>query len=157
MAVWPQFNIFNALGKSSGKKSHWLSGVVSGLPQMRNAYEGSPAFTVAPSSGKSRPRPCTTASIQGRMRQVRALETFMRFADRLRNPLGGATGQTPCFNTCCDAKRCAATVASARGSSRAQPGLSRQAIGEEGLHPLAGVETYLLETHGMRLKVIGNE
>ncbi len=38
-----------------------------------------------------------------------------------------------------------------------QPGLSRQAIGEEGLHLLAGVETYLLETRAMKLKVIGNE
>lgn len=38
-----------------------------------------------------------------------------------------------------------------------QPGLSRQAIGEEGLHLLAGVETYLLETRAMRLKIIGSE
>lgn len=38
-----------------------------------------------------------------------------------------------------------------------QPGLSRKAIGEEGLHLLAGVETYLLETRAMRLKVIGSE
>jgi hypothetical protein len=37
-----------------------------------------------------------------------------------------------------------------------QPGLSRQAIGEEGLHLLAGVETYLLETRAMRLRVIGH-
>jgi hypothetical protein len=37
-----------------------------------------------------------------------------------------------------------------------QPGLSRQAIGEEGLHLLAGVETYLLETRA-RLKIIGSE
>ena len=27
-------------------------------------------------------------------------DLFMRFADRLRNPLGGATGQVACFNTC---------------------------------------------------------
>ncbi|WP_315765969.1 DEAD/DEAH box helicase [Bradyrhizobium sp. SZCCHNS2005] len=38
-----------------------------------------------------------------------------------------------------------------------QPGLSRQAISEEGLHLLAGVETYLLETRAMRLKIIGSE
>ncbi len=38
-----------------------------------------------------------------------------------------------------------------------QPGLSRKSIGEEGLHLLAGVETYLLETRAMRLKVIGSE
>jgi len=38
-----------------------------------------------------------------------------------------------------------------------QPGLSRKAIGEEGLHLLAGVETYLLETRGMRLRVIGSD
>ncbi len=37
-----------------------------------------------------------------------------------------------------------------------QPGLSRQAIGEEGLHLLAGVETYLLDTRAMRLRVIGS-
>jgi superfamily II DNA or RNA helicase len=37
-----------------------------------------------------------------------------------------------------------------------QPGLSRQAITEEGLHLLAGVETYLLETRAMRLQVIGS-
>lgn len=37
-----------------------------------------------------------------------------------------------------------------------QPGLSRQAIGEEGLHLLAGVETYLLETRAMRLRIIGS-
>jgi hypothetical protein len=37
-----------------------------------------------------------------------------------------------------------------------QHGLSRQAIGEEGLHLLAGVETYLLETRAMRLRVIGH-
>jgi hypothetical protein len=37
-----------------------------------------------------------------------------------------------------------------------QPGLSRQAIGEEGLHLLAGVETYLRETRGMPLRVIRN-
>lgn len=37
-----------------------------------------------------------------------------------------------------------------------QPGLSRQAIGEEGLHLIAGVETYLLETRAMRLRVIGS-
>ena len=30
----------------------------------------------------------------------RASATFMRFAARLRNPLGGATGQAACFNTC---------------------------------------------------------
>lgn len=38
-----------------------------------------------------------------------------------------------------------------------QPGLSRQAIGEEGLHLLAGVETYLLETRAMRLRIIGSD
>lgn len=38
-----------------------------------------------------------------------------------------------------------------------QPGLSRQAISEEGLHLLAGVETYLLETRAMRLKIIGSQ
>lgn len=37
-----------------------------------------------------------------------------------------------------------------------QPGLSRSAITEEGLHLLASVETYLLETRAMRLKVIGS-
>ena len=37
-----------------------------------------------------------------------------------------------------------------------QPGLSRQAVGEEGLHLLAGVETYLLETRNMHLTVIGS-
>lgn len=37
-----------------------------------------------------------------------------------------------------------------------QPGLSRQAIGEEGLHLLAGVDTYLLETRAMRLRIIGS-
>lgn len=37
-----------------------------------------------------------------------------------------------------------------------QPGLSRQAIGEEGLHLIAGVETYLLETRAIRLRVIGS-
>lgn len=37
-----------------------------------------------------------------------------------------------------------------------QPGLSRAAITEEGLHLLAGVETYLLETRAMRLRVIGS-
>lgn len=37
-----------------------------------------------------------------------------------------------------------------------QPGLSRQAIGEEGLHLLAGVETYLMETRAMHLRVIGS-
>lgn len=30
-------------------------------------------------------------------------------------------------------------------------------LGEEGLHLLAGVETYLLETRAMRLKIIGSE
>jgi hypothetical protein len=35
--------------------------------------------------------------------------------------------------------------------------LSRQAISEEGLHLLASVETYLLETRAMRLKIIGSE
>ena len=38
-----------------------------------------------------------------------------------------------------------------------QSGLSRSAISEEGLHLVAGVETYLLETRGMRLRVIGSE
>jgi superfamily II DNA or RNA helicase len=37
-----------------------------------------------------------------------------------------------------------------------QPGLSRQAITEEGLHLLAAVETYLLETRAMRLQIIGS-
>lgn len=37
-----------------------------------------------------------------------------------------------------------------------QPGLSRASITEEGLHLLAGVETYLLETRAMKLRVIGN-
>lgn len=37
-----------------------------------------------------------------------------------------------------------------------QPGLSRSDIHEEGLHLLAGVETYLLETRAMRLVVIGS-
>lgn len=37
-----------------------------------------------------------------------------------------------------------------------QPGLSRAAITEEGLHLLAGVETYLLETRAMKLRVIGS-
>jgi hypothetical protein len=37
-----------------------------------------------------------------------------------------------------------------------QPGLSRAAITEEGLHLLAGVETYLLETRAMKLQVIGS-
>ncbi|MBN9530333.1 MAG: DEAD/DEAH box helicase family protein [Alphaproteobacteria bacterium] len=37
-----------------------------------------------------------------------------------------------------------------------QPGLSRAAVTEEGLHLLASVETYLLETRAMRLKVIAS-
>ncbi|MBU1230247.1 MAG: DEAD/DEAH box helicase family protein [Proteobacteria bacterium] len=37
-----------------------------------------------------------------------------------------------------------------------QPGLSRAAITEEGQHLLASVETYLLETRAMRLKVIAS-
>ena len=37
-----------------------------------------------------------------------------------------------------------------------QPGLSRAAITEEGLHLLAGVETYLLETRAMKLRVMGS-
>ena len=37
-----------------------------------------------------------------------------------------------------------------------QPGLSKIAITEEGLHLLAGVETYLLETRAMKLQVIGS-
>jgi len=37
-----------------------------------------------------------------------------------------------------------------------QPGLSRAAITEEGLHLLAGVETYLLETRAMKLRVLGS-
>jgi hypothetical protein len=37
-----------------------------------------------------------------------------------------------------------------------QPGLSRTAITEEGLHLLAGVETYLLETRAMKLRVLGS-
>ena len=38
-----------------------------------------------------------------------------------------------------------------------QPDLPRKAIGEEGLHLLAGVETYLLEARGMRLGDIGSD
>jgi hypothetical protein len=37
-----------------------------------------------------------------------------------------------------------------------QPALSRAAITEEGLHLLAGVETYLMETRAMKLQVIGS-
>lgn len=37
-----------------------------------------------------------------------------------------------------------------------QPGLSRAEITEEGLHLLAGVETYLMETRAMKLRVIGS-
>ena len=37
-----------------------------------------------------------------------------------------------------------------------QPGLSRAAITAEGLHLLAGVETYLLETRAMKLRVLGS-
>lgn len=37
-----------------------------------------------------------------------------------------------------------------------QPGLSRQVVTEEMLHLLAGVETYLLETRNISLKVIGS-
>jgi len=37
-----------------------------------------------------------------------------------------------------------------------QPGLSRATITEDGLHLLAGVETYLLETRAMKLRVIGS-
>lgn len=37
-----------------------------------------------------------------------------------------------------------------------QPGLSRAAVTEEGLHLLASVETYLLETRAMHLKVIAS-
>ena len=37
-----------------------------------------------------------------------------------------------------------------------QPGLSRSSITEEGLHLLAGVETYLLETRAIKLQVIGS-
>ena len=37
-----------------------------------------------------------------------------------------------------------------------QPSLSRKAIFEEGLHLLASVETYLLETRAMRLQIIGS-
>jgi len=37
-----------------------------------------------------------------------------------------------------------------------QPGLSRAAITEEGLHLLAGVETYLLDTRATKLRVIGS-
>ncbi|MEW6597621.1 MAG: DEAD/DEAH box helicase family protein [Pseudomonadota bacterium] len=37
-----------------------------------------------------------------------------------------------------------------------QPGLSRAVITEEGLHLLAGVETYLLETRAMKLRVMGS-
>jgi hypothetical protein len=37
-----------------------------------------------------------------------------------------------------------------------QPGLSRAAITEEALHLLAGVETYLLETRAMKLRIIGS-
>jgi superfamily II DNA or RNA helicase len=38
-----------------------------------------------------------------------------------------------------------------------QPGLSRAAIGDEGLHLLAGVETYLMDTRAMKLGVIGSK
>lgn len=38
-----------------------------------------------------------------------------------------------------------------------QPGLSRAAITEEGLHLLASVETYLLETRAMHLRVIASQ
>ncbi len=38
-----------------------------------------------------------------------------------------------------------------------QPGLSRKAITNEGLHLLAGVETYLMEIRAMRFRVIGSE
>lgn len=38
-----------------------------------------------------------------------------------------------------------------------QPGLSRKVVTEEGLHLLASVETYLLETRAMRLRVIASE
>lgn len=38
-----------------------------------------------------------------------------------------------------------------------QPGLSKQAITEEGLHLLAGVATYLLETRNIRLQVVGSK
>lgn len=38
-----------------------------------------------------------------------------------------------------------------------QPGLSKKAIGEEGLHLLAGVETYLLDTRAIPLRVIASE
>ena len=37
-----------------------------------------------------------------------------------------------------------------------QPGLSRAAITEKGLHLLAGVETYLLETRAMKMRVMGS-
>jgi hypothetical protein len=37
-----------------------------------------------------------------------------------------------------------------------QPGLSRAAITEQGLHLLAGVETYLLETRAIKLRIIGS-
>ncbi|EHK79830.1 type III restriction protein res subunit [Sinorhizobium meliloti CCNWSX0020] len=37
-----------------------------------------------------------------------------------------------------------------------QPGLSRAAVTEEGLHLLAEVETYLLETRAMKLRIIGS-
>ncbi|MGR9424783.1 hypothetical protein [Rhizobium leguminosarum] len=37
-----------------------------------------------------------------------------------------------------------------------QPGLSRAAVTDEGLHLLASVETYLLETRAMRLTVIAS-
>jgi hypothetical protein len=37
-----------------------------------------------------------------------------------------------------------------------QPGLSRASITDEGLHLLAGVETYLLETRAMKLQVIAS-
>lgn len=38
-----------------------------------------------------------------------------------------------------------------------QPGLSKSGVTQEGLHLLAGVETYLLETRAMRLRVIGSD
>lgn len=37
-----------------------------------------------------------------------------------------------------------------------QPGLSMSRVGEEGLHLLAGTETYLLDTRGMSLRIIGS-
>ena len=49
-----------------------------------------------------------------------------------------------------------AATNSTSGLCIVHPGLSRAAITEEGLHLLAGVETYLLETRAMKLRIIGS-